>query len=176
MRIVAFDLSLTRPAVCDAGTLAVLETKKLRGHERLSFIADWVFLHTRGVNDGNDNITPVDFVAIEGYAYARANQAHQIGELGGLVRHQLWAEGIPYIEVPPSSVKTYATGKGNAGKDDVLSAAHRRGGDLFTGTSNDEADAFWVWALAMDLAGEPVLTLPQTHRRALDKLQLPHAA
>lgn len=167
MRVVAFDLSLTRSAACAEGQLDVLETKDLRGHERLSTILSWV----------EDTFAYDDhLIAIEGYAYARANQAHQIGELGGLVRHRLWTAGIPYLEVAPSSIKTYATGKGNASKDEVYGEAIRRGGDLFTGTSNDEADAWWLWALAMDLAGEPVLTLPQTHRRALDKLQLPHAA
>lgn len=168
MKVAAFDLSLTRPAACVDGHLGVLETKKLRGHERLDAILDWVYLHTH-----DDGRLDVDLVAIEGYAYARANQAHQIGELGGVVRHSLWDLGIPYFVVPPASVKTYATGKGNAGKDDVLTAAIRRGGELFSGSTNDEADAWWVWALTMDLAGEPVITVPQTHRRALDKLSLP---
>lgn len=170
MRVAAFDLSLTRPAVCVDGHLAVLETKKLRGHERLRTILDWVNGHVGWPQ------RDVDLVAIEGYAYARANQAHQIGELGGLVRHRLWERGAPYIVVPPASVKTYATGKGNAGKDDVLTAAIRRGGALFTGSSNDEADAWWVWALTMDLAGAPVVDVPKTHRRALDKLQMPTPA
>lgn len=170
MKVAAFDLSLTRPAACVDGRLDVLETKKLRGHERLRSILEWMHGHVGWP------LRSVDLVAIEGYAFARPNQAHQIGELGGLVRHRLWERGIPYLEVPPSSVKTYATGKGNAGKDDVLTAAIRRGGDLFTGSSNDEADAWWLWALASDLAGTPVVDLPLTHRRALDKLALPAGA
>lgn len=163
MRIAAFDLSLTRPAACIDGQLGVFDTKKLGGHERLDAILAWT----------QDQSIGCQLVAVEGYAYARPNQAHQIGELGGLVRHAWWKWGRPYLDVPPSCVKCYATGKGNAGKDDVIAAAIRRGGDLFTGTSNDEADAFWLWALAMDLAGKPVLDLPLTHRRALDKLALP---
>jgi Holliday junction resolvasome RuvABC endonuclease subunit len=170
-RIAAFDLSLTRPAACVDGRLHVYETKKLRGHERLDAIRSWVdgFVWPEG-----SNMPAVDLVAIEGYSFGAKGRAFlSLAELGGIVRHGLWTRVIPYVEVPPSTVKTYATGKGNAGKDDVLAAAVRRGGDRFTGTSNDEADAFWVWALVMDLAGAPPIVLPQTHRRALDKLQLP---
>lgn len=169
MRVAAFDLSLTRPAACVDGRLDVLETKKLRGHERIHAILEWVRGQTCHVSAAS-----VDLVAIEGYSYSsQASRAHAAGELGGIVRHDLWTFYVPYLEVPPASVKTYATGKGNAGKDDVLTAAIRRGGELFTGSSNDEADAFFVWALTMDLAGSPVLTMPASHRRALDKLHLP---
>lgn len=162
MKIAAFDLSLTRPAVCFNGDLDVV-TPDSKGHERLAYIWTWVATW----------VDRADLVAIEGYAYARPNQAHQIGELGGVIRHNLWTHGIPYLDVPPSNVKKYATGKGNASKDDVVDAAYRRGGDLYQGSSNDEADAFWIWALASELAGQPVVEVPAKHREALAKLELP---
>ena len=35
---------------------------------------------------------------------------------------KLRAEGYPVVEVPPSNLKRYATGKGNSPKDQVLAA------------------------------------------------------
>jgi Holliday junction resolvasome RuvABC endonuclease subunit len=167
--IVAFDLSLTGTAVCADGRTDVFPTNGLTGHQRLSRILTHVLDWT--------DVTDLEFVAIEGYSYSsRATQAHKAGELGGLVRHHLWRRHIPYLDVPPSCVKKYATGKGNADKDAVIHAAIRRGGHLYTGTTNDEADAFWIWALACDLAGQPAVDVPQTHRAALDKLELPARA
>lgn len=167
--IVAFDLSLTGTAVCADGHTDMLRPGNRTGHQRLAHILDGIRVWT-GQPD-------LQFVAIEGYSYSsRASQAHKAGELGGLVRHHLWSRDIPYIDVPPACVKKYATGKGNADKDAVIHAAIRRGGDLYGGHTNDEADAWWIWALATDLAGTPALTVPQTHRDALDKLSLPEPA
>lgn len=167
MRIVGLDLSLTHTGLCSPhGATDRLNTpaSKIDGHDRLneilSAVADWT---------GH-----ADLVAIEGYSYgSRSSQAHAAGELGGLVRHRLWRTGTPYLDVPPATLKKYATGKGNAGKDEVITAAVRRGGDLYSGTTNDEADAFWLWALASDLAGQPVLDMPKAHRGALAVLELP---
>ncbi len=167
LAIVGLDLSLTHTGLCSpSGATDRLNTpaSTVSGHDRLDEIlqavADWTDV--------------ADLVAIEGYSYSsRASQAHAAGELGGLVRHRLWRLGTPYLDVPPACVKKYATGKGNAGKDEVVTAAVRRGADLYTGTTNDEADAFFLWALASDLAGQPVLEVPKSHRAALDKLTMP---
>lgn len=170
MRIVAFDLSLTSPAVCADGRLDTLPTGKLRGHQRLDTILDWIVRHVTA--DGCDRRE--DLIAIEGYSYGAKGRAFiSLAELGGIVRHELHTIGFTYIEIPPACVKKYATGKGNAGKDDVLAAAIRRGGALFTGITNDEADAFWIWALTCDLIGQPTVGVPKQHREALDKLELP---
>lgn len=81
-----------------------------------------------------------DLVSIEGYAYAAQNQAHQIGELGGVIRAMLHKHNIRWIEIPPAQVKKFATGKGNAQKDFVMLNVYKKWGAEFS--SNDEADAF----------------------------------
>lgn len=110
-----------------------------------------------------------DLVAIEGYSYASPNVAHQLGELGGVVRVELFEMGIPFVVVPPSSVKLYAAGKGTASKDDVLLAAVRRLG--FEGNSKDQADAMWVRAVTLAALGAPIVDMPQAHLRALLPIQ-----
>jgi len=81
-------------------------------------------------------------VCLEGYAFARANQAHQIGELGGVIRRMLtiiMGEEL-WIEVSPGQVKKFATGSGNAKKDQVMLGAYKRWG--YEADNSDLADAF----------------------------------
>lgn len=106
-----------------------------------------------------------DLVAIEGYSYGSKFVAHALGELGGVVRLELYDLGIRYIVVPPSSVKRYACGNGNASKDDMLLAAVRRLG--YEGNSKDQADAMWVRASALAALDEPIVDVPKTHLTAL---------
>jgi crossover junction endodeoxyribonuclease RuvC len=83
-------------------------------------------------------------VLIEGYSFgSKGGQSFDRAELGGILRDRL-CDLAPVIEVPPSSLKKWATGKGNAQKAEVVSAVSRRFDRSFT--NDDEADAF---ALAM---------------------------
>lgn len=89
----------------------------------------------------------------------------------GVVRWALQNDRVPYSLVPPATLKTYATGRGNATKPDMRMELYKRAGlDV---ADDNQVDAWWLRALGLDLLGEPMLELPQSHRRALDKLQLP---
>lgn len=57
-------------------------------------------------------------VAIEGYSMGSRNGAVcDISENGGILRYNLYREGISFTEYSPSNIKKYATGKGNAKKE-----------------------------------------------------------
>jgi Holliday junction resolvasome RuvABC endonuclease subunit len=100
--------------------------------------------------------------------------AGSLGMLHGAIRAMLIGVGIPYLTVPPATLKTYATGRGNAPKPDLRMELYKRTGiDV---PDDNQVDAAWLRLLALDLLGEPGLTLPQTHRRALAKLSLPAVA
>lgn len=150
-RILALDLSLTETGYycpeCGSGTIA---TKALRGMERLTFIASELLNHA----------ARSDVVVLEGYAFARPNQAHQLGELGGVARLMLYQTGLPYIEVAPAALKAYATGKGNAKKEDVLAAAIRKLD--YTGSNHNESDALWLWHIGQALYHGPDYVLEAT--------------
>lgn len=137
MTVLALDLSLTSTGVAHSGGTSCIKSKK-RGAERLVEIREkirtLILIHAP------------DLVVIEGYAYARANQAHQVGELGGVVRVLLYDMGIEYALVAPTALKKWATGKGNADKDTMLETAIRKHG--FTGHGNDEADAWLLFKMA----------------------------
>lgn len=113
-----------------------------------------------------------DLVMIEGpFVSPRVSGALILGGVHYVVRVALMANGIPYLCPAPSLVKMYATGKGTAPKLDVIKALMRRT-DIDPGDDN-QADAAWLRYMGLALAGQPALTLPATHTRALANLRLP---
>lgn len=64
----------------------------------------------------------------------------------------VWCEDnkIEYRGFSPSEIKKYATGKGNAGKEDMLSAAITRWPQIEFADHN-HADAQWMLALAQEI-------------------------
>lgn len=165
MKIVAFDLSLTCSGWCDGertGTL-VPPTGLDRGMERLGWIRGRVL----------ERIAGSALVVIEGYSFgAKGNAVINLGELGGVIRWTLWDRGYTYLEVPPASLKMFATGKGNAKKDEVLAAAIRQLG--YMGHSHDEADAMWLHRMASIHYNVPSLFCAnETQKKALAKIAWP---
>lgn len=163
MRVLALDVSLTRTGWASAlDRCGVIDTAKLRGAERLAALADTVTAYAERA----------DLAVIEGYSFASRNsQAHSLGEAGGVVRLALHRLGVPFVEVAPTLLKVYAAGTGKAGKELVLVEAVKRLG--YSGSDNNEADALWLWALAVDAYGSPAVTVPKVHRRALDSVRWP---
>jgi Holliday junction resolvasome RuvABC endonuclease subunit len=163
-QVMGLDLSLVQTGIAVPGQVGTLKTPgtKVSGMARLYAIREQIIKSVSALGVG--------LVMVEGYSYGSKNGGERLGELGGVIRFALWSEGVPYVEVPPSTLKMYASGKGNAGKVEVLVAARDRLG--YTGTNDNEADALWLWALGMELIGHPVVTLPKTHTRALGKLEV----
>ncbi len=81
-------------------------------------------------------------VIVEGYSLNSPGRLAlvRLGEIGGLVRSRLFEMDLPYHEIPPSSVKRFATGNGNADKAKMVAAAIEAGAR--GSVNNDEADAF----------------------------------
>ncbi len=102
-----------------------------------------------------------ELVIVEGYSLASPGRLSlvRLGELGGVVRLRLFELGIPYVEIPPTSLKRYATGNGSAKKPAMQAAAAELGG---VALNDDEADAFLLRHLGRAAYGlEP---LPPDHR------------
>lgn len=162
MNILSLDLSLVRSGfVRPEGTAGVIVPPKCadRGMPRLRHIR----------NSVRDMLGGVDLVVIEGYSFGSMNKREALGELGGVVRLMLYEARVRYVEVPPSSLKMYATGKGNAPKDLVLVECVKRLG--YTGADNNIADAMWMRAMALDAFDLPIVAMPQTNRAALKKVR-----
>jgi len=133
--IYGVDASLTSTGIAKVDTLITnkvttksIQSKK-KGVERLVEIRQEVF---KEVMYGN-------LVLIESYAFARPNQAHQIGELGGVLRVMFAENNLKVLEVAPTQLKKFATGKGTASKEEIAVAAYKKWG--IECRTNDETDA-----------------------------------
>lgn len=138
VNLTALDLSLTASGFAKSdGTSGVIETDKLRGMQRIAYILDRVDELTAGA----------DLTIVEGYSFGSKGRAvFDIAEMGGVVRFTLYEWKRPYVEVAPSSLKMFATGKGNAKKIEVFGAAVRK-----LGLAEDDdnlADARWLLEMA----------------------------
>lgn len=99
--------------------------------------------------------------------------AGKTGMAQGVVRLALHAAHVPYVSVPPATLKKYATGSGNAGKADMRMALYQRAGlDL---RDDNQVDAYWLMALGYQLLAQPLITVPAAQVKALAKLRLPMA-
>jgi crossover junction endodeoxyribonuclease RuvC len=93
-------------------------------------------------------------IAMEGYAYG-SQMANMLGELGATVKIGLWDSSaylepdakFPYI-VAPTSLKKYATGKGNVQKNQILLQIYKKWGVEFK--DDNAADSY---ALAHLISG-----------------------
>ena len=87
--------------------------------------------------------------------HASTDAAHAYG--GFLATLTAWCEHhqIPYQGVPVGTIKKHATGKGNAGKEDVIAAARARG---HAPVDDNEADALALlhWAIERHDVGQEV--------------------
>ena len=133
MRVVGIDYSLSSPCVCvfdgetfsydncrfyyltnnkkydiDRGNIqGDLHEDYISNEERYFNIADWVLT----------KLEECDTVYIEGYSMGSTGLVFNIAENAGLLKHYLWKQDHYYHVVPPTVIKKFATGKGNANKE-----------------------------------------------------------
>lgn len=162
-RILGLDLSLTSTGYCHNGEAGYISVN-VSGAERLRNISSEI----GNIVVGNK----IQAVAIEGYAFAaRHSQAHSIGELGGVVRVTLLSMDIPYVIVPPTCRAKFATGKGNAGKSEVISSISAITGIVWKGGhADDMCDAWVLEEMVLAKLGCAKFTWPEISLSALDKI------
>jgi Holliday junction resolvasome RuvABC endonuclease subunit len=166
--IIGADLSLRSTGLGSADWTDYIRPKtKTIGHPRLAFLME-------GIGDFLKN---ADLVVLEGPSYGHAGQGgHE--ELAGLrvmVQHWLWRRGIPYAVVPPSTLKLFFAGHGQASKAGMREAAERLYGRTFEGpAANDECDAFALAAAGYHHLGMPLVEIPERQSAALTSVQWPH--
>lgn len=100
----------------------------------------------------------------------------RLAELHGATKHWLWAHGLTYVDVQPQQLKIYATGRGDATKEQVREQVTARYGSRLHIGTEDEADAVALLALALDSYGEPLADVPAGHRAAVSKVDWPELA
>ena len=141
--------------------------KEYRGLRRIAFIRDAV---ARWLD-----IYKPSLVAFEGYALGfrgKSNTIFDLGELGGTLKLLILERGIDILLVPPTSLKLFATGKGNADKDQVAFAI-KEALDVSYATS-DQYDATGLLLMGEAFLDKRLLPRDRKHykRRAIQSCQL----
>jgi crossover junction endodeoxyribonuclease RuvC len=160
---IGLDLSLRSTGIATNGEPIVLQTDLL-GVQRLAWLRDSIIALVKVENN------PAVFV--EGYSFASKNsQSHAAGELGGVIRLALWEQGIPYVDIPPTTRAKFATGRGNASKSEVVSAVSARTGIVWSGKGGDDrCDAWILREMGRVWLGQNELDWPQLNLSALEKI------
>lgn len=81
--------------------------------EKLTYWARSKFYSSKDLSEENKI---VEHIFIEGYSMGSKGQVFNIGENTGLLKHYLWFNNFKYEILSPSTIKKFATGKGNADK------------------------------------------------------------
>jgi crossover junction endodeoxyribonuclease RuvC len=183
LRIVALDLSLTGTGIAvthdsvQQPRLACRTVSPLK-RDRRPTIIDHERLHeVFGAVATAVQMKP-DLVVIEWLPLiaGKGDVSLRIAELHGAIKHWLWSQRIPYADVRPQELKTYATGNANAGKALVLQRMRERYGKKLHIHTEDEADATALLALALDAYGQPLAEVPDGCRVAVGKVRWPELA
>jgi len=109
----------------------------------------------------------IDMVIIEGYSYAGKFVNSIQYELGSVIRMMLHKNGTPFVEVPPTSLKKFVTGKGNSKKDLMLLGVYKRWD--FDTEDDNEADAYGLAQFGRAMVGQDT-GVPEVNFSAVTKV------
>lgn len=162
--VVGLDLSLTCTGIAYGtgyGETVVSDPAQWLGDERLMIHALAVRSLARGAA----------LAVIEDVPPVEANAIKVLSMVQGAVRVALQTIRVRYALIPPTTLKLYATGRGNAYKEDMAEAAYKRTGLRFR--TSHECDAWWLRAAGLQHLGHPIVTMPEAQRVALLKARWP---
>lgn len=89
----------------------------------------------------------IDHIVFEMVAGFHRGALIVAAELIGVLKTFCEENNIPYRSFTATEIKKFATGKGNASKDFMISEARLKLG--YKGNDDNEADALWIYQLAM---------------------------
>ena len=163
--IIGIDPSLTATGIADqfGHTYTITYEPDEIGDHRIRRIYDEI-RYLFGVTK-----KPATHAVIEGMLEHRGHSAGTQGMVQGVVRLACLRAFGEYVIAPPATLKKFATGRGNATKDDMRMEWYKRTGQDVR--DNNQVDAAWLRELGLHLAGQPTFELPASHRVALEKLQ-----
>lgn len=161
--VVGIDPSLTATGVCGAGLPFTVPTSPTGSgvRDRLARI--------RTITGHVANSTPwAALVVIEGPSFAaeKAGQAHLRAGLWWQLVATMDARGCDVVEIPPATLKKFATGRGNASKSDMRMALYQRFD--FDLADDNQVDAWWLRQAGLHLLERPdAIPLPKDQLAAL---------
>lgn len=138
MTIAGIDYSMTSPAICfysekdgefnfeNCECYYLTQSKKYEVSFK-NVVGDYIE-YDKDMNRRYDTISSyfldriyervnVTKVFIEDYSLGSTGRVFNIAENTGILKYRFWNLGIEYAAVPPTVIKKFATGKGNANKE-----------------------------------------------------------
>ncbi len=113
----------------------------------------------------------IDIAVIEGLAFMVKN-ATSLTQLAGLnyfVRSMLWADGIPFVIVAPTSLKKFIAGNGAVKKDVILMEIFKKYNETIF--DDNVADAYGLAIIGSSLVGEHVRPLAEYQKEVINLLK-----
>lgn len=175
MIIIGIDPSLTETGIATNDGLDIIQSLPAGNslgarHNRLSTIVHQIDNIVLGVLT---DTARADLVVIEAPSMGSTRQVQASGVdrngLWWLIVQRLYTLTIPVVDVPPATLKKFATGKGNATKPDMRMALYQRAG--LDCRNDNKVDAWWLRQVGLHLRQSPHrIDLPKTHLVALDKI------
>ena len=181
--VVAFDYSMSCPAMCIAGVPGLsntsfyylTDTKKNEGVFFGGLVTgtkhqEWTTSEQRfhQISDHfiavlNANKIPANTrVFIEDYSMGSKGKVYHIAENTGLMKYKLWRRGHDITPIAPTVIKKFATGKGNAKKPDMYNAFVQQTSVELKVLSkpdsspcSDIVDAYWIAQLGLNQISKP---------------------
>lgn len=149
MRVFAIDPSTKcGVAVIDSGKKVAyteeIEFKKLTGFPRIQAIIGRVM-------ELMEEFKP-DLVVIEEMFVGHASSAITIIQIGSMLRYFLWQEDIKFIEIPPTVLKKFVVGSGNAKKEQMMMCVLKNWGH--ESKTNNTSDAVGLGMVGLCILGE----------------------
>lgn len=110
-----------------------------------------------------------DLVVVEGYSFASRFTSFTAVEINAILRLRLFENNIPYILVPPTTLKKFITGRGNAKKQDMLLEVYKRW--QVEAKTDDEIDAYGLAMLGAAFQGY-LKDMPKVNMSIFEKNEL----
>lgn len=178
MNVLGLDLSLNGPGFCYApDRVASMRMTAKEGDRRLVRIRDAVQYYVtseisrypRARTTGGYSLAVIESVpgGPGGGAQGALDRVHAVA------REVLARYGVPFVYVNGSTLKVYATGSGDASKQDMIDALPEPVRSMVA--NDDEADAWWLADMGRAAGGDMELwtTLPAHQINALSKVPWP---
>lgn len=87
------------------------------------------------------------------------------------MRLLLWELGKPVVTIPPTCRAKFATGKGNASKNEVISSISAKTGLVWQNPgADDKCDAWVMEEMVLYRLGRARFAWPETHVATLEKV------
>lgn len=173
--VVGLDLSLTSTGMAVARQEEGVPTVfRIKSKPTTAYLRDRLTRHYLILAQILENLTEIPTLAvIEQPAFSKTTgHMHDRSGLWWFIVTHFLQEQCSVVEVPPTTLKRYVVGKGNAAKDEMLAATIRRYTQVNI-TGNDEADALGLAAMGARHCGWPIDDLPKAHLTAMEKVMWP---